>query len=111
LLAINLNLNRYRPLGDTIRGGSLREEEKKIKLPPLRALLNLRLRRGSDAGLYRISVVDPNGKRLAGAIARSRNGKSLDAFLDLRRAARTAHRLRVERGDDLNEYLIEIAKH
>jgi hypothetical protein len=111
LLAINLNLNRYRALGDTIRGGSLREEEKKIKLPPLRALLNLRLRRGSEAGLYRISVVDPNGKRLTRAIARSRNGKSLDAVLDLRRAVRTAHRLRVERGDDLNEYLIEIAKH
>jgi hypothetical protein len=110
LLAINLNLNRYRALGDTIRGGSLREEEKKIKLPPRRALLNLRLRRGSEAGLYRISVVDPNGKRLTRAIARSRDGKSLDAVLDLRRAARTAHRLRVERGDDLNEYLIEIAK-
>jgi hypothetical protein len=55
-------------------------------------------------------VVDPNSNRLTGARARSRNGKSLDAVLDLRRAARTAHRLRVERGDDLNEYLIEIAK-
>src|SRR5262245_4765184 len=109
-LAINLDLNRYRALGDSIRGGSRREEEKKIKLRPLRALLKLRLRRGSEAGLYRISVVDPNGNRLTGASARSRNGKSLDAVLDLRRAARMAHRLRVERGDDLNEYLIEIAK-
>jgi hypothetical protein len=109
-LAINLDLNRYSALGDSIRGGSRREEEKKIKLRPLRALLKLRLRRGSEAGLYRISVVDPNGKRLTGASARSRNGKSLDAVLDLRRAARRAHRLRVERGDDLNEYLIEIAK-
>jgi len=111
LLAINLNLNRYRALGDTTRGGSRREEEKKIKLPPLRALLKLRLRRGSEAGRYRISVVDPDGNRLTGASAHSRNGKSLDAVLDLRRAARTAHRLRVERGDDMNEYLIEIAKH
>jgi len=110
LLAINLNLNRYRALGDTTRGGSRREEEKKIKLPPLRALLKLRLRRGSEAGLYRISVIDPNGNRLTGASAHSRNGKSLDAVLNLRRAARTAHRLRVERGDDLNEYLIEITK-
>jgi len=109
-LAINLDLNRYRALGDSIRGGSRREEETKIKLRPLRALLKLRLRRGSEAGLYRISVVDPNGKRLTGASARSRNGKSLEAVLDLRRAARMAHRLRVERGDDLNEYLIEIAK-
>jgi hypothetical protein len=109
-IAINLDLNRYRALGDSIRGGSRREEEKKIKLRPLRALLKLRLRRGSEAGLYRISVVDPNGNRLTGASARSRNGKSLDAVLDLRRAARMAHRLRVERGDDLNEYLIEIAK-
>jgi hypothetical protein len=109
-LAINLDLNRYRALGDTIRGGSRREEEKKIKLPPLRALLKLRLRRGSEAGLYRISVVDPNGNRLTGASARSRQGKSLEAVLDLRRAARRAHRLRVERGDELNEYLIEIAK-
>ena len=109
-LAINLDLNRYRALGDSIRGGSRREEETKIKLRPLRALLKLRLRRGSEAGLYRISVVDPNGKRLTGASARSRNGNSLDAVLDLRRAARMAHRLRVERGDDLNEYLIEIAK-
>jgi hypothetical protein len=55
-------------------------------------------------------VVDPNGNRLTGASARSRNGKSLGVVLDLRRAARTAHRLRVERGDDLNEYLIEITK-
>jgi hypothetical protein len=109
-LAINLNLNRYRALGDSVRGDSRREEEKRIKLPPLRALLKLRLRRGSEAGLYRISVVDPNGNRLTGASARSRNGKSLDAVLDMRRAARKAHRLRVERGDDLNEYLIEIAK-
>jgi hypothetical protein len=109
-LAINLDLNRYRALGDSIRGDSRREEEKKIKLRPLRALLKLRLRRGSEAGLYRISVVDPNGNRLTGASARSRNGKSLEADLDLRRAARMAHRLRVERGDDMNEYLIEIAK-
>jgi hypothetical protein len=109
-LAINLDLNRYNALGDYIRGDSRREEEKKIKLPPLRALLKLRLRRGSGAGLYRISVVDPNGSRLIATSARSRNGKSLDAVLDLRRVARMAHRLRVERGDDLNEYLIEIAK-
>jgi len=109
-IAVNLDLNRYRALGDSIRGGSRREEEKKIRLRPLRALFKLRLRRGSEAGLYRISVVDPNGNRLTGASARSRNGKSLDAVLDLRRAARMAHRLRVERGDDLNEYLIEISK-
>jgi hypothetical protein len=110
-LAINLNLNRYKALGDSIRGGSLRKEEKKIKLPPLRAILKLRLRRGSDAGLYRISIVDPNSNRLIGTTARSRDGKSLDAVLDLRRAARMGHRLRIERGDDLNEYMIEIAKH
>src|SRR5262245_18197378 len=109
-IAINLNLNQYRALGDSIRGGSRREEENTIKLRPLRALLKLRLRRGSEAGLYRISVVDPNGNRLTGASARSRNGKSLDAVLDLGRAARLAHRLRVEHGDDLNEYLIEISK-
>src|SRR5262245_59353942 len=109
-IAINLDLNRYRALGDSIRGGSRREEEKKIRLRPLCELLKLRLRRGSEAGLYRISVVDPNGNRLTGASARSRNGKSVDAVLDLRRAARMAHRLRVERGDDLNEYLIEISK-
>jgi hypothetical protein len=109
-LAINLDLNRYRALGDSIRGESRREEETKIKLRPLRALLKLRLRHGSEAGHYRISVVDPNGKRLTGAKARSLNGKSLDAAIDLRRAARRAHRLRVERGDDMNEYLIEIAK-
>lgn len=110
LLAINLDLNRYKALGDSIRRGSLRKEDKKIKLPPLRALLKLRLRRGSEAGLYRISVVDPNSNRLTETSARSRDGKSLDAVLDLRRAARMAHRLRIERGDDLNEYLVEIAK-
>ncbi|HZF37553.1 MAG TPA: hypothetical protein VE715_01910 [Blastocatellia bacterium] len=109
-LAINLDLNRYKALGDVIRGGSLREEERKIKLPPRRALLKLRLRKGSEAGRYRISVVDPYSNRLIEITARSRDGKSLNAFLDLRRAARTAHRLRVERGDDMNEYLIEIAK-
>lgn len=109
-LAISLNLNRHNALGDSLRGDSRREEEKKIKLPRLRALLKLRLRSGSEAGLYRISIVDPYGSRLIATSARSRNGKSLAAVLDLRRAARTAHRLRVERGDDLNEYLIEIVK-
>jgi hypothetical protein len=101
-------LNRYKALGDTLRGGSLREEERKIKLPPRRALLKMRLRKGSEAGRYRISVVDPNSKTLIETTARSHDGKSLDAVLDLPRAFRTAHRLRVERGDDLNEYLIEI---
>jgi hypothetical protein len=109
-LAINLDLNRYKSLGDTFRGGSLREEERKIKLPPRRALLKLRLRQGSEAGRYRVSVVDPYSNRLIETTARSRDGKSLNAFLDLRRAAQMAHRLRVERGDDLNEYLIDIAK-
>jgi len=108
-LAINVDLNRYTALGDAIRGASLREEERKIKLPPRRALLKLRLRRGSEAGRYRISIVDPNSNQLIQTIARSHDGKSLNAILNLRRAARTAHRLRVERGDDMNEYLIEIS--
>jgi hypothetical protein len=110
-LAINLDLNRYKALGDTMRGGSIRDEERKIELPPRRALLKLRLRKGSDAGRYRVSVVDPNSNRLIETIVHSRNGKSLSAVLDLGRAARSAHRLRIERGDDLNEYLIEIAHH
>ncbi|HEX5081372.1 MAG TPA: hypothetical protein VFY40_04965 [Blastocatellia bacterium] len=109
-LAINLDLNRYKALGDYLRGGSLREEERKIELPPRRALLKLQLRKGSDAGRYRISIIDPDSNRLTETTANSRNGKSVNAVLDLQRAARTAHRLRVERGDDLNEYLIEIAK-
>jgi hypothetical protein len=109
-LAIYVDLNEYDALGDAVRGGSPREEKKPIKLPPRRALLKLRLRNGSEAGFYRISVVDPNSNRLIGTNGRSRDGKSLGVVLDLRRAAKTAHRLRVERGDDLNEYLIEIAK-
>jgi hypothetical protein len=109
-VAINLDLNLYKALGDTVRGGSRREEERKIALPLRRALLKLRLRKGSGAGRYRISVVDPNSKRLVGTSVNSHNGKSVNAVLDLQRAAPTAHRLRVERGDDLNEYLIEIAK-
>jgi hypothetical protein len=109
-LAINLDLNRYNALGDSIRGGSMRKEERKINLPPLRAILKLRLRKGSEAGLYQISIVDPYSNQLTKTAARSRDGKSLDAVLDLRRAARMGHRLRIERGDDLNEYLIEIAK-
>jgi hypothetical protein len=108
--AINLDLNRYKALGDSTRGGSLHEEKKTIKMPPRRALLKLRLRKGSEAGLYWISVVDANSKPLIGTSARSLDGKSLNAVLDLRRAARKGHRLRVVRGDDLNEYLIEIAK-
>lgn len=109
-LALNLDLNRYKALGDAIRGGSLREEERKIELPPRRALLKLRLRKGSDAGRYRISVVDPNSNRLIETIAHSPNGETINAVLDLRRAAQTAHRLRLECGDELDEYLIEIAK-
>ncbi len=110
-LVISLNLNRYRALGDSTLGDSLGDlkEGARIKLPPRVALLKLRLRRGSRAGLYQISVVDPNSKPLAASHAHSSDGKSLDAAIDLRRAARTAHRLRVERGDDMNEYLVEIA--
>jgi hypothetical protein len=108
--AIKLDLNRYKALGDSTRGDSMHEEKKPIKMPPRRALLKLRLRKGSEAGLYRISVVDPNSKPLVGTSARSLDGKSLNAVLDLRRAARKAHRLRVVRGDDLNEYLIEITR-
>jgi hypothetical protein len=93
-----------------MRGGSMREEERKIELPPRRALLKLRLRKGSDAGRYRISIVDPDSNPLIETTARSHNGKSVSAVLDLRQAARSAHRLRLERGDDLNEYLIEIAE-
>jgi hypothetical protein len=110
LLAINLDLNRYKALGDATRGGSRHEEVRKIKLPPRRARLKLRLREGSDAGRYRISVVDPYSNQLIGTTARSQTGKLIDVVLDLRRAAPTAHRLRIECGDDLNEYLIEIAK-
>lgn len=109
-LAINLDLNRYKALGDVMRGGLVREEEQKIELPPCRALLKLQLRKGSYAGRYRISVVDPDSNRLFETTADSHNGKSVSAVLDLRRAAQSAHRLRIERGDDLNEYLIEIAK-
>ncbi|MGH9768123.1 MAG: hypothetical protein ACREAB_11865 [Blastocatellia bacterium] len=109
-LAINLDLNRYNALGDSSRGGSPREEGTKIKLPPARALLKLRLRQGSEAGLYQISIVDPNSKPLVKTRARSPDGISLDAVLDLRRASQWAHRLRIERDDDLNEYLIEITK-
>ncbi|HEU0184533.1 MAG TPA: hypothetical protein VFS27_04410 [Blastocatellia bacterium] len=109
-VAIKLDLNLYKALGDAIRGGSLREEERKIALPFRRALLKLRLRNGSGAGRYRISIVDPDSNRLIVTSVNSQNGKSVDAVLDLQRAAPTAHRLRVERGDDLNEYLIEIAK-
>ena len=109
-LAINLDLNRYKALGDALRGGSMREEERKIELPPRRALLKLQLRKGSDAGRYRISVVDPDSNPLIETTAQSRNGKSVSAVLDLQQAAQLAHRLRLECGDDLNEYLIEIAK-
>src|SRR5262249_41194725 len=77
-LAINLDLNRYKALGDAFRGGSPREEERKIKLPPRRAFLKLRLREGSEAGRYRISVVDPYSNRLIGTTARSRDGKLLN---------------------------------
>src|SRR5262249_10580246 len=108
LLAINLDLNKYNALGDYNRGGSPREEWVKIKLPSLCARLILRLRQGSEAGLYQISIVDPNSKPLIETNARSRDGKSLDAVLDLRRASQSADRLRIEHGDDLNEYQIEI---
>ncbi|HKQ74269.1 MAG TPA: hypothetical protein VJ810_11305, partial [Blastocatellia bacterium] len=109
-LAINLDLNRRHALGDSNRGGSLREAEIKIKLPPQRALLKLRLREGSEAGLYQISIVDPNSNPLVKTSAHSHDGNSLEAVLDLRLASPTAHRLRIECGDDLNEYLIEIEK-
>jgi len=109
-LAIKLDLNRSDSLGDSNRGGSLREAGAKIKLPPRRAILKLRLRKGSEAGLYQISIVDPNSTTLLTTSARSRDGNSLEAVLDLRRASQMAHRLRIERGDDMNEYLIEIEK-
>jgi len=109
-LAINLDLNLHDALGDSNRGGPRVETETRIKLPPRRALLKLRLREGSEAGIYQISIVDPNGNLLVKTRARSRNGRSIEALLDLRRASQMAHRLRIERGDDMNEYLIEIEK-
>jgi hypothetical protein len=109
-LAINLDLNRRSALGDSNRGGSLRDSGTKIKLPPRRALLKLRLRKGSGAGLYQISIVDPNSNPLVKTSARSFDGRSLKALLDLRRASQMAHRLRIECGDDMNEYLIEIER-
>jgi hypothetical protein len=109
-LSINLDLSRRYALGDNKRGGSAREPGAKIKLPPRRAILKLRLRQGSEAGFYQISIVDPNSNPLVKTRARSNDGRSLEAVLDLRRASQMAHRLRVERGDDLNEYLIEIAE-
>jgi hypothetical protein len=109
-IAIKLDLNQYKALGDAMRGGSRREEERKIELPPRRALLKLQLRKGSDAGRYRISIVDPDSNPLIETTAQSHDGKSVSAVLDLRQVGRSAHRLRMERGDNLNEYLIEIAK-
>ncbi len=109
-LAINLDLNLRNALGDNKRGGSSLESEPTIKLPPRRTLLRLRLREGSEAGMYQITIVDPNSATLLTTIAHSRDGSSVEALLDLRAASEIAHRLRIECGDDMNEYLIEIER-
>jgi hypothetical protein len=111
-LAINLNLdlNQRSALGDNNRGGLRRDPDPTIKLPPRVTRLRLRLRDGSEAGLYQITVVDPHSAPLTSTTAHSRDGSSVEAVLDLRNAFEVAHRLRIERGDDMNEYLIEIEK-
>lgn len=94
LLAIKLDLNDYRSLGSQRRGGG--EAESPIPLPRARQRLLLTLPENSPAGSYRVSLFEGGRKRDA-AVARSRNGQTLQITLDLRRVAGTQARLSIQR--------------
>ena len=94
LLAIKIDLNDYRSLGSQRRGSS--EAESPITLPRARRRLLLTLRENSPAGSYRVSLFEAGRKRDA-VIARSRNGRTLQVVLDLRRVVGAEARLSIER--------------
>ncbi|MBL8191945.1 MAG: hypothetical protein JNK38_28295 [Acidobacteria bacterium] len=94
LLAIKIDLNEFRSLGSQRRGSS--EAESPITLPRARRRLLLTLRENSPAGSYRISLFEAGRKRDA-VIARSRNGRTLQVVLDLRRVVGTEARLSIGR--------------
>lgn len=94
LMATNRNLNEYRSLGSQRRGGN--EAETPIQLPRAHVQLLLTLRENSPAGSYRVSLFEAGRKRDA-VIARSRNGRTLQVVLDLRRVVGTQARLSIER--------------
>lgn len=94
LLAIKIDLNEFRSLGSQRRGSS--EAESPITLPRVRGRLLLTLRENSPAGNYRVSLFEAGRKRDA-VIARSRNGRTLQVVLDLRRVVGAEARLSIER--------------
>jgi hypothetical protein len=114
LLAINIDLNDYHSLGEQRRAGSQNEEERPITLSSARLWLTLQLREKSKAGNFRISIIDSSGHRAAATKARSRDGRTAQAMIDLRRVATTILTLRIERANQPDiapeDYKVEIVQ-
>lgn len=108
--AIRLDLNKYADDDNRQRSATPPAEKKKIELPAARVQLTLTLRKGSLAGVYRISVVDAFSRAITPPQIRKSNGRVLRVRLDLRGMEQRAHRLQIEREDNLDEYFIKVVK-
>jgi hypothetical protein len=95
---VKVDLEEYAAL----RGGEGGENAIKLSRSPTR--LELTLPEGSIEGLYSLSILDPSGKALVTAKARSANGKALSAVLDSRKLAPRKYRLRLLREGEAPQY-------
>lgn len=77
---------------------------KGIRVSRPRTRLLLTLPEGSIEGLYQVSIVDNSGNVLATANARSANGKTIIATLDLQRLPVQKYRLRISREGEVPGY-------
>jgi hypothetical protein len=98
VVTVKVDLEEYTAL----RGGG--GGENAIKLSRSLMHLELMLPEGSVEGLYSLSILDPSGKALVTAKARSANRKAIGAILDIRKLAARKYRLRLLREGEAPQY-------
>lgn len=105
LIAMNtvkVDLEDYTALrGGADTGGG---QAQTIKLSRTRTRLLLTLPEGSLEGLYDVSIVDASGNSLATAKARSADGQTIAATLDLQKLPVQKYRLRISREGEAPGY-------
>lgn len=111
LLAFVFDLNEHPSLAASPRSGVDHTLQPQLKLPAMRVRLNLRLHEGSEAGLYRIGIVDADNRLPVFVSHRSRDGQNLSLELDMRSLNAGRYRLRIQfRNAPPADYLIEVTK-
>ncbi len=109
VLTVRIDLNEYGADPDANRGSQGRLIEQSIYLPAKRVNLRLRLRRGSPAGSYRISLIDAFDQTLITRKSFSRDGKNLLVELNLKPVHRRGSRLRLQFANEVpDDYPIKI---